>query len=112
MAQVIDFVAVRQRRLRLTFEPASLPHSATEREAISAARLIASKAFEDSTTCRASEAKRILAEAARSIAVMGEQYALNEICDLAMSLRTRSDKIRIPRNQVRKITDVPMGLFE
>jgi hypothetical protein len=112
MVQVIDLLAVRQRRLRLTFEPAPLPHSAREREAISEACLIASKAFQRSTTCGAPEAKRILAEAAHSIAAMGNQYGLNEIRDLSISLRTRSDQIRLPKRVVRKITDIPMGLVE
>ena len=112
MVQVIDFLAVRQRRLRLTLEPAPLPHSARERAAISAACLIASKAFQQSTKCGAPEAKRILAEASHTLAAMGDEYALNEICDLAISLRTRSDQIRLPRREVRKITDIPMGLVE
>jgi hypothetical protein len=97
MGQIIDFLAAREQRLGPTFQPAPPPHSAREREAISAACLIASKAFQQSTTCGAPEAKRILAEAADRIAAMGNQYVLNEICDLAISLRTRSDRIRLPR---------------
>jgi hypothetical protein len=112
MVQVIDFLAVRQRRLRLAFEPAPLPYSAREREVIRTACLIASNAFQQSATCGGPEAKRILAEAAHTIAAMGHQYSLNEIRDLAIGLRTRSDRIRLPRREVRKITDIPMGLVE
>jgi hypothetical protein len=112
MVQVIDFLAVHQRRLRCTFEPAPLLHSALEREAISKACLIASKAFQQSTTCGAPEAKRILAEAAEIIAAMSDQYGLKETHDLAMSLRARSDQIRIPRREVWKITDIPMEVLE
>jgi hypothetical protein len=112
MVQVIDFLAVRQRRLGLPFEPAPLPYSEGEREAIAAACLIASKAFQRATTCGVREAKRILAEAAHSIAAMGNQYALDEICDLAISLQARSDQIRLPRREVRKITDIPWEPLE
>lgn len=109
MVQIIDFLAARQKRLMCTFDLAPLPDSAREREAIRTACLIASKAFKQSTTCGGRETKRILAEAAHTIAAMGKQYALNEICDLAMSLRARSDQIRLPRREVRKITEIPMG---
>ena len=112
MVQVIDFLAKRQRRLRLAFEPAPLPHSARQQEAIRTACLIASKAFQQAATCGVPEAKRILAEAAHTIAAMGNQHSLNEIRDLAISLRTRSERIRSPRREVRKITDIPMGLVE
>jgi hypothetical protein len=112
MSEVIDFLAIRQKRLRLTFEPAPLPYSVSQREAISAACLMASRAFAQATTCRASKAKQILAEAAYRISAMGDQYALREICELAMSLRARSDQIRVPRHEVRKITDIPMGVLE
>ena len=112
MAEVIDFLAARRRRLGLQFEPAPLPHSATERDAISAACLIASKAYQQSIECRTPEAKQILAEAAQTLAALGDEYALNEIRDLAASLRTRSDHIRLPRREVRKITDIAMGLVE
>ena len=112
MVQVIDFLAARRRRLGLGFEPAPLPHSVREREAISAACLIASKAYQRAMECGAPETKLILAEAAQNIATIGKEYPLNEICGLAISLRTRSDQIRLPRREVRKITDIPMGLAE
>lgn len=112
MVQVIDFLALRRRRLRLAFEPAPLPHSTREREAIRTACLIASKALQQSSNCGAPEAKRILGEAADTIAEMGNQYSLNEIGDLAIGLRTRSHRIRLPRREVRKITDIPMELIE
>jgi hypothetical protein len=73
---------------------------------------MASRAYEQSRKCGASAAKQILAEAARRISAMGDQYAVEEICDLAISLRVRSHRIRIPRREVRKITDIPMGILE
>jgi hypothetical protein len=73
---------------------------------------MASRAYEQSTKCGASAAKQILAEAARRISAIGDQYAVKEISDLAMSLRVRSDRIRIPRREVRKITDIPMRVLE
>jgi hypothetical protein len=106
MGQIFDFVAARQSRLDLRCQPAPLPHSASEREAISAACRVASQAFQQSTTCTGAEAKRILAEAAQSIAAMGHQYGLNEVHDLAISLRVRSDQIRLPRRKLKKITDI------
>ena len=112
MVQIIDFLAARRRRLGLGFEPAPLPRSVRERDAISAACLIASKAYQQAMECGAPQAKRILADAAQSVATIGKEYPLNEICDLAISLRTRSDQIRLPRREVRKITDIPMGLVE
>ena len=112
MVQIIDFLAARRRRLGLAFEPAPLTHSVTERAAISAACLVASEAYQQSIECRALDAKRILAEAAHRIAAIGNEYALNEICDLASSLRARSDQIRLPRREVRKITDIPMEVVE
>src|SRR5262245_48386584 len=112
MVQIIDFLAARRSRLRLALEPVPLPHSRSERAAISAACLIASKACQLSRECGALAAKRILAEAAESIAAMGKEYALSEICDLAISLRTRSDQIRLPRREVGKITDISMRPIE
>jgi hypothetical protein len=106
MSEIIDFVAVRRTRPILRCQPPPLPHSVSEREAISAACLIASQAFQQSTTCTGAEAKRILADAAQSIVAMGNQYRLNEIRDLAISLRMRSDKIRLPRRKLKKITDI------
>jgi hypothetical protein len=45
------------------------------------------------------------------IAAMSDQYGLKETHDLGMSLRARSDQI-LPRREVRKITDIPMGHIE
>ena len=112
MVQIIDFLAARRKRVGLASEPAPLSHSAREQEAISTACWIASNALQQSTTCGAPRAKRILAEAAHRIAAIGNEYALNEICDLASSLRARSDQIRLPRREVRKITDIPMEVVE
>jgi hypothetical protein len=111
MVQVIDFLAVRQRQpcshLNLRLCPILQGTGGNQRSC-----LIASKAFQRSTTCGVREAKRILPEAAHSIAAIGNRYAVDEICDLAIRLQAKSDQIRLPRREVRKITDIPMGPVE
>ena len=112
MVQVFDFLAERQKRLWLASEPAAQPHSPRERQAISKACLMASNAFQQSTTCNPAEAKRVLAEAAMNTAAIYDEYPLQEISDLAISLWARSTQVRLPRREVRKITDVPFELLE
>ena len=112
MVQVFDFIVERQKRLWLGSEPAPQPHSLREREAISAACLIASNAFRQSTACDPAEAKRVLAEAAMSTAAIYDHYPLQEISDLAISLWVTSTEVRLPRREVRKITNVPFELLE
>ena len=69
-AIVIDFLAERQKRLWLMFEPAPRPYSPSEQDAISAACLTASNAFHRSLACDPVGAKRVLTEAAMSVAAM------------------------------------------
>jgi hypothetical protein len=112
MVQIFDLVAERAARLGLTLEPAPQPRSPREREAMSAARLIASNTFQQLTTRDPAEAKRVLTEAAMSIAAIYDQYPLREICYLAISLWTRSTQVQLPRREVRKITNIPFELVE
>ena len=112
MVQVFNFLTERQKRRELALEPAPQPHSPQEREAISAACLLASNAFQQSTTCDPPEAKRVLAEAAMSTAAIYDQYPLSEICDLAIGLWVRSSQVSLPRREIRKITNIPFELLE
>jgi hypothetical protein len=109
-AIVIDLLAERQKRLWLMFEPTPRPCSPREQDAISAASLIASNAFHRSLACDPARAKRVLTEAATSVAAMYDEYQLRAISELAISLWVRSNDTRLSRHEAKKVTDIPFEI--
>jgi hypothetical protein len=109
-AIVIDFLAERQKQLWLMFEPAPQFYSRRERDAISAACLIASNAFHRSVARDPAVARRVLAEAATSVAAMYQEYPLGAISELAISLWVRSNDTRLSRHEAKIVTDVPFDI--